>query len=157
MRRYKDEPIPEEILTPLRDRIREINEKTGLHIQLVTGEPRAFSGPTPRKPCSRTPRRSRPFREQRVDEGYGRILGRNDNASVAGLVDVGSYSACIVDKENQRIPYGRVKISREVQVIRQDLSGEGTDEFLLRQTYWNTPSQSHLLPLFTRRWKAICS
>lgn len=47
-----------------------------------------------------------------------RILGRNDNASVAGLVDVGSYSACIVDKENQRIPYGRVKISREVQVIR---------------------------------------
>ena len=52
-----------------------------------------------------------------------RVLGRNDNASVAGLVDVGSYSACIVDKENQRIPYGRVKISREVQVIRQDLSG----------------------------------
>ena len=60
-----------------------------------------------------------------------RVLGRNDNASVAGLVDVGSYSACIVDKENQRIPYGRVKISREVQVIRQDLSGEGTDEFFL--------------------------
>ena len=62
---------------------------------------------------------------------HDRILGRNDNASVAGLVDVGSYSACIVDKENQRIPYGRVKISREVQVIRQDLSGEGTDEFFL--------------------------
>ena len=60
-----------------------------------------------------------------------RVLGRNDNASVAGLVDVGSYSACIVDKENQRIPYGRVKIGREVQVIRQDLSGEGTDEFFL--------------------------
>lgn len=49
----------------------------------------------------------------------------------AGLVDVGSYSACIVDKENQRIPYGRVKIGREVQVIRQDLSGKGTDEFFL--------------------------
>ena len=86
-----------------------------------------------------------------------RVLGRNDNASVAGLVDVGSYSACIVDEENQRIPYGRGKISLEVQVIRQDLPGKGTDEFLLRQTYWNTPSQSHLLPLFTRRWKAICS
>ena len=81
MRRYKDEPIPEEILTPLRDRIREINEKPGLHIQLVTGEPRAFRGPTPQKPYSRTPHRSRPF--------------------------------------------------REVQVIRQDLSGEGTDEFFL--------------------------
>ena len=44
MRKYKDEPIPEEILVILRDRIREINEKAGLHIQLVTGEPKAFSG-----------------------------------------------------------------------------------------------------------------
>ena len=44
VRKYKDEPIPEEILTTLRDRIREINENSGLHIQLVTGEPKAFSG-----------------------------------------------------------------------------------------------------------------
>ena len=44
VRKYKDEPIPEEILVILRDRIREINEKAGLHIQLVTGEPKAFSG-----------------------------------------------------------------------------------------------------------------
>ena len=44
VRKYKDEPIPEEILTILRDRIREINENSGLHIQLVTGEPKAFSG-----------------------------------------------------------------------------------------------------------------
>ena len=45
VRKYKDEPIPEEALTSLRDRIREINEEAGLHIQLVTGEPTAFSGP----------------------------------------------------------------------------------------------------------------
>ena len=45
VRRYKDEPIPEEILANLCDRIQEINEETGLHIQLVTGEPKAFSGP----------------------------------------------------------------------------------------------------------------
>ena len=45
VRKYKDEPIPEEVLTTLRERIREINEEAGLHIQLVTGEPRAFSGP----------------------------------------------------------------------------------------------------------------
>lgn len=44
MRKYKDEPIPEEILVILRDRIREINEKASLHIQLVTGEPKTFSG-----------------------------------------------------------------------------------------------------------------
>ena len=45
VRKYEDEPIPEEVLTTLRDRIREINEEAGLHIQLVTGEPKAFSGP----------------------------------------------------------------------------------------------------------------
>ena len=44
VRKYKDEPLPEDILTTLRDRIREINEEAGLHIQLVTGEPKAFSG-----------------------------------------------------------------------------------------------------------------
>ena len=45
VRKFKDEPIPGDILTILRDRIREINEEAGLHIQLVTGEPKAFSGP----------------------------------------------------------------------------------------------------------------
>ena len=45
VRKYKDEPIPEEILTILRDRIKDINEQAGLHIQLVTGESKAFSGP----------------------------------------------------------------------------------------------------------------
>ena len=43
VRKYKDEPIPEDILTTLRDRIQEINAEAGLHIQLVTGEPKAFS------------------------------------------------------------------------------------------------------------------
>ncbi len=45
VRRYKDAPIPEDILTTLRERISAINEKAGLHVQLVTGEPKAFSGP----------------------------------------------------------------------------------------------------------------
>ena len=44
VRKYKDAPIPEDLLTTLRDRIREINAEAGLHIQLVTGEPKAFSG-----------------------------------------------------------------------------------------------------------------
>ncbi len=44
VRKYKDEPIPEDILATLRSRISEINQKAGLHIQLVTGEPKAFSG-----------------------------------------------------------------------------------------------------------------
>ena len=44
VRKYKDTPIPEDLLTTLRDRIREFNAEAGLHIQLVTGEPKAFSG-----------------------------------------------------------------------------------------------------------------
>ena len=44
VRRYNDIPIPEEIFSVLRDRICEINDQTGLHIQLVTDEPKAFSG-----------------------------------------------------------------------------------------------------------------
>ena len=44
VRRYKDEPIPDEVLATLRNRIYEINREAGLHIQLVTGEPKAFSG-----------------------------------------------------------------------------------------------------------------
>ena len=44
VRKYTDEPIPEEILAIIRNRIDEINKDAGLHIQLVTDEPKAFSG-----------------------------------------------------------------------------------------------------------------
>ena len=44
VRKYKADPIPEAILTTLRKRIMEINNESGLHIQLVTCEPKAFSG-----------------------------------------------------------------------------------------------------------------
>ncbi len=44
VRKYKDEPIPEDILAILRNKISEINQEAGLHIQLVTDEPKAFSG-----------------------------------------------------------------------------------------------------------------
>ena len=44
VRKYKDEPIPEEVLAVLRNKVWEINRQAGLHIQLVTGEPKAFSG-----------------------------------------------------------------------------------------------------------------
>ena len=44
VRRYKDEPIPDEILAVLKDKVEEVNRVGGLHVQLVTGEPKAFSG-----------------------------------------------------------------------------------------------------------------
>ena len=44
VRKYKDEPIPEEVLAVLRNKVWEINREAGLHVQLVTGEPKAFSG-----------------------------------------------------------------------------------------------------------------
>ena len=44
VRKYKDEPIPEEVLAVLRNKVWEVNSEAGLHVQLVTGEPKAFSG-----------------------------------------------------------------------------------------------------------------
>ena len=44
VRKYTDDPIPEGTLAVLRNKVWEINKETGLHIQLVTDEPKAFSG-----------------------------------------------------------------------------------------------------------------
>ena len=44
VRKYTDEPIPEGTLAVLRNKVWEINKEAGLHIQLVTDEPKAFSG-----------------------------------------------------------------------------------------------------------------
>ena len=44
VRNYKEEPLPEDIICILRDKINEYNAEAGLHIQLVTEEPKAFSG-----------------------------------------------------------------------------------------------------------------
>lgn len=45
VRRYRTEPISNEILDTLRKEIAAVNEEGRLHIQLVTDEPKAFSGP----------------------------------------------------------------------------------------------------------------
>lgn len=44
VRRFKDDPIPEEVLTVLADKVLAINQEAGLHVQLVTDEPKSFSG-----------------------------------------------------------------------------------------------------------------
>ena len=44
VRRYTDEPVREEALAILREKIEEVNRIGGLHVQLVTDEPKAFSG-----------------------------------------------------------------------------------------------------------------
>ena len=44
VRKYKDEPIPENVLTVLRNKVWEINKEAGLHVQLVTDEPKAYKG-----------------------------------------------------------------------------------------------------------------
>jgi nitroreductase len=44
VRRYKEDPIPEEVLAVLSDKVRAINQEAGLHVQLVTDEPKSFSG-----------------------------------------------------------------------------------------------------------------
>ncbi len=44
VRRYKDIPLPDDIVVVLQKKISEINEKSGLHVQLVTNEPKSFKG-----------------------------------------------------------------------------------------------------------------
>lgn len=45
VRRYIQKPIPTDILAVLKAKIEEVNRDGGLHVQLVTDEPKAFSGP----------------------------------------------------------------------------------------------------------------
>lgn len=42
VRQYSDRPLGAEVITTLEEEIRSCNQEGGLHIQLVTGEPRAF-------------------------------------------------------------------------------------------------------------------
>ena len=44
VRKYTDCPIPEETLVTLRNKVWEINRESGLNIQLVSEEPKAFKG-----------------------------------------------------------------------------------------------------------------
>ena len=45
VRKYRPEPIAGEIQEKLRIAVEQVNAESGLHIQLVTNEPKAFSGP----------------------------------------------------------------------------------------------------------------
>lgn len=42
VRRYKDTPLPADVIETLQQKISEVNAEGGLHIQLVTDEPKAF-------------------------------------------------------------------------------------------------------------------
>ncbi len=44
VRKYTDETIPGEVLSVLRDKVDEVNREAGLHVQLITDEPKAFKG-----------------------------------------------------------------------------------------------------------------
>lgn len=44
VRRYKDVPLPDDIVRVLQKKIGEINGKSDLHVQLVTNEPKSFKG-----------------------------------------------------------------------------------------------------------------
>lgn len=44
VRSYIDQPLAEELIDELREKIQKVNGESGLHVQLVTDEPRAFKG-----------------------------------------------------------------------------------------------------------------
>ncbi|MGN0202552.1 MAG: nitroreductase family protein [Candidatus Cryptobacteroides sp.] len=45
VRKYLAKQIPAEVLAELKTNIQRINAESGLHVQLVTGEPKSFAGP----------------------------------------------------------------------------------------------------------------
>lgn len=45
VRQYLDKPIEDETIAVLREAAEKINQESGLHFQIVTNEPKAFSGP----------------------------------------------------------------------------------------------------------------
>lgn len=45
VRQYKDKAIENEKVAALREKAKELNAQSGLHFQIVTDEPKAFSGP----------------------------------------------------------------------------------------------------------------
>lgn len=44
VRAYKEVPLTEEIVSQLEEKIREVNSESGLHVQLILDEPKAFEG-----------------------------------------------------------------------------------------------------------------
>ena len=44
VRQYRNKPLEPEVLSALQEEIAACNRESGLHIQLVTDEPRAFDG-----------------------------------------------------------------------------------------------------------------
>ena len=63
VRAYKDQPLTEEVVRALEEKITELNQESGLHMQLVLNEPKAFLG---------------------VLAKYGRFRGVNNYVVVAG-------------------------------------------------------------------------
>ena len=44
VRAYKDQPLTEEVVKVLNEKIAELNKEGNLHIQLILNEPKAFQG-----------------------------------------------------------------------------------------------------------------
>ena len=89
VRRYKHQPLPEDIVATLQAKIAECNSLGSLHIQLVTNETRAFSGPLAYGQFSGV-------------ENYFVMAGRKGNAPLSA--DAGEESAAVVSLD-ERIGY----------------------------------------------------
>ena len=44
VRAYKEQPLTEEVVNRLKEKILEVNRESGLHVQLILNEPKAFGG-----------------------------------------------------------------------------------------------------------------
>lgn len=83
VRKYNDKPVPEHILKLLHEKISKINAEAGLHIQLVTGEPKSFKG----------------------INSYGMFSGVRNYFVVAGSRKLAPDSTCPIEDLSERAGY----------------------------------------------------
>lgn len=70
---YTDEPLSSEVISAMRDEIETCNQESGLHIQLVTDEPKAFDG---------------------IMVRYGKFSGVRNYIALIGKKDSGLHEKC---------------------------------------------------------------
>lgn len=83
VRKYKDAPIPEDVLRQLEEKIVQVNEEGCLHVQLVTNEPKSFKG----------------------INSYGFFTGVQNYFVVAGKKNLEHGSSCQISDLDERAGY----------------------------------------------------
>lgn len=116
VRRYTDKPLSEEIVNILQTEIDRLNAEGGLHIQLVTNEPKAFSGLL----------------------AYGKFSGVANYFVMAGAVSANFKSAATLD---ERIGYYGEQLVLYAQTLGLNTCWAGLSYTKIKGTYLLAPGE----------------